>query len=410
MLHPSTDKHSIAVLPFNYISGDPGQEYIADALTENIITAISRVPGLFVVSRSTVFNYKDKSLDIKTISKDLGVRYVLEGSFQKAKDQIRITAQLIDAITDGHLWSQKFDRPLKDLFALQDEITLKILDALQIKLSNPQFSFSSYFRKGTDNLEAFLKLVEVRKYPVAIAKHNPKIRQLSEEAISLDPEYAMAYAMLGFTHFLDARRGWSNSRTKSIELAFDNVKKAISLDNSLPFARMVLSRIYLVMGEYEKAINEGKLAVQLAPNDSDSNYALAFVLYYAGKAKESIPWYERSIKYNPKNRASEHGLGRAYLFTGQLDEAYKIFQRHADDDRKRNREPRAGTLRHLATIYQEQGKTEEAKKLVEQALKIRPNYSVARAKKVLFYKNPEDLERELASMRKLGIPEHPPLK
>jgi TolB-like protein/Flp pilus assembly protein TadD len=405
---PLPDKPSIAILPFNYISGDPGQEHLADALTENLITAISRVPELFVVSRSTIFKYKGKALNIIKISKDLDVRYILEGSFQKGKDHIRITAQLIDAITDGHLWSQKFDRPFKDLFALQDEITLKILEALQVKISKTQFS--SYFKKGTDNLEAFLKLVEIRELFAAKKDDRPIVRQKAKEAISLDPEYALAYAILGTCHFHDAKRRRSKSDAKSLKLALDNVQKALSLDNSLIYARRLLSRIYLLTGEYEKAISEGKLAIRLARNDPDSYYMLAYALYFAGRAEESIPWSEKSLQLNPKCRACQYLLGKSYWFTGRYDEAIKIFQDHLNYDKKRNKNPFPGTLRFIALSYHEQGKNEKAKKFIDEMLKLRPNFSIARHAKSRLYKYPEHTERILTALRKLGVPENPPLK
>jgi len=218
MAFPLPDKPSIAVLPFVNMSGDPAQEYFSDGITEEIITALSKVRDLFVIARNSTFTYKGKSIKVQQVSRELGVRYVLEGSVRRAGDRLRITAQLVDALTGRHIWAERYDRNLKDIFALQDEITIKILTALQVTLTNGQEA--RLYTKGTDNLDAYLKRVQSKEYFYHLSKdNNIRARKMAEDAIGLDPGYAAAYAILGWTYAIDARIGWSKSKQYCLERA-----------------------------------------------------------------------------------------------------------------------------------------------------------------------------------------------
>ncbi len=231
MAFPLPDKPSIAVLPFVNMSGDKEQEYFSDGITEEIITALSKVPHLFVISRQSTFTYKGQPVKVKQVSEELGVRYVLEGSIRKSGDKVRITAQLIDALTGHHLWAERYDRDLKNIFALQDEITLRIISALQVKLEGVERSGLPI--KGTDNLEAYLKLLQSAHQSGRFTKEgNIQARRYAEEAIALDPKYAEAYLRLGATLIMDLSYGTTESPEKSLRRAEESVQKALVLDDS----------------------------------------------------------------------------------------------------------------------------------------------------------------------------------
>jgi TolB-like protein/class 3 adenylate cyclase len=277
MAFPLPDKPSIAVLPFVNMSGDPKEEYFSDGITEEIITALSKIPHLFVISRQSTFTYKGKPVKVKQVSEELGVRYVLEGSVRKAGDKVRITAQLIDALTGHHLWAERYDRNLKDIFALQDEITLRIISALQVKLEGVEQSGLSV--KGTDNLEAYLKLLQSREQANRFTKEgNILARRYAEEAIALDPKYAVAYLRLSATLIMDLRYGTTESPEQSLKRAEECIQKALALDDSSGEAHAFFGRIYLSKRQYEKAIAEGERALALDPNSDFVQAALAYSL------------------------------------------------------------------------------------------------------------------------------------
>ena len=210
------EKPSIAVLPFDNLSGDPDQDYLADGITENIITALSKMPEVFVIARNSVFTYKGKPIKVQKVAEDLGIRYVLEGSIQKASNRLRITGQLIDATTGHHLWAEQYDRVLEDLFAVQDEITLAIVSSLQVKLTDGEQARLRH--RSTDNLQAWSYAVKGYSFYERITKDdNAKARELFEKAVELDPEYAWAWAMIGQTYWIDNRYGWQRPREESFK-------------------------------------------------------------------------------------------------------------------------------------------------------------------------------------------------
>jgi len=278
MAFPLPDIPSIAVLPFVNISDDPKQEYFSDGLTDQIINGLSKIPYLFVIARNSTFTYKGKPVKVQKVAEDLGVKYVLEGSVQKTPDRIRITAQLIDTITGHHIWSERYDRGREDIFAIQDDITMEIMKAMQVKLTRGDQA-RLWGKHETTNLKAYEKFQEARGYILRYTKeNNAQGRELLEEAIALDSGFAGAYAFLGWTHFFDARFGWTEFPKKSAELAFKYAKKAIEMDDTLDYARTLLSAVYLVKRQHDKAVNEAERAVALNPNTAHSLAALAGVL------------------------------------------------------------------------------------------------------------------------------------
>jgi TolB-like protein len=229
MAFPLPEKPSIAVLPFDNMSGDPDQEYFCDGLTEEIITALSKIPKLFVIARNSSFTYKGKPVKIRQVSEELGVQYVLEGSVRKAENRVRINAQLIDATLGYHVWSERYDRDLKDIFALQDEITMEIITALRVKLTEGGTARLS--ARGTKNLQAYLKYIQGRAIFLKITKENNDLaRQIFKDVIELDPGYSSAYSLLGSTYWMDVFYGSSKSPKESIAKAMQLQQKAIALD------------------------------------------------------------------------------------------------------------------------------------------------------------------------------------
>jgi adenylate cyclase len=404
MAFPLPDKPSIAVLPFVNMSGDPKQEYFSDGITEEIITALSKVPRLFVIARNSTFTYKGKPVKVQKVSEDLGVRYVLEGSVRTAGDRVRITAQLIDAIKGHHLWAERYDRDMKDIFALQDEITLKILMALQVKLTEGEQRV--LLGKGTDNLDAYLKLLQSSEHAVRFTKEdNVLARQLAEEAIALDPGYAMAYLRLSATHLMDLLYGSSKSPRESLRLAEELVQKALALDASLAEAHAFLGRIYLTKRQHEKAIAEGERSLAMAPNSAFIHAALAFTLRHSGRPEEAIALFKKAIRLNPITPPWYlWGLGLSYFMLAHFDEAIAEFRKAL------NRAPDS-QFSHmvLAATYSELGREEEARAAAAEVLRIDPTFSLEQWAKTHMYKNQADLDRFVEALRKAGLPETPPL-
>jgi adenylate cyclase len=265
---PLPDKPSVVVLPFTNMSNDPSQDYFSDGITEDITTDLSRLSSLFIISRNTAFTYKGKAVKLSDLSKELGVQYVLEGSVRRADGQVRITTQLIDATQDQHLWSERYDRPLTELFALQDEIRQKIVFALKVKLTPEE---QARFRRApTNNLEAYDSLLRggeawLRALYERRKEANTQARQMFEKAIELDPQYAGAYAALGQTYWLEWFYQWNKDRAQSLERAFDMAQRAVALADSLSLPHRVLSQVYLGKKQHDQAIAEAEQTVPSIP-------------------------------------------------------------------------------------------------------------------------------------------------
>src|SRR5713101_5488619 len=255
------DKPSIAVLPFTNMSGDHEQEYFSDGITDDIIAALSRLPGLFVIDRNSTFTYKGKPVKAQQVSRELGVHYVLEGSVRKEADQVRITAQLVDATSGADLWAVRYDRPMRDIFSLQDEIVRRIVTTLNLQLDLMQRGTD--VRQTTDNLEAYDDFLRGLEYRQTLSEdRNAKARQMFEKAIGLDPKYAQAYAYLGLTYWLDWVSQWTHD-PHTLDRAFQLGQQAIALDDSLPVAHMVMGLIYVFKKHYDQATAEAERAIAL---------------------------------------------------------------------------------------------------------------------------------------------------
>jgi adenylate cyclase len=314
------DKPSIVVLPFVNMSKDPDQEYFSDGLTDVLTGDLSRISSLFVIARNTAFTYKGKAVNMQEIRKELGVRYVLEGSIQKAGDQVRIVTQLIDTTTDSHLWSERYDRPLKDIFALQDEIVQKIVMTLKLQLTLQEQGF--IVRKHTDNLEAYDTFLRGVEYFWRFTHEaNTQARQLFERARALDSQYAEAYAYLSWTYHREWVLGW-NAIPQTLERSLMLAQQAIALDDSLPLGHSLLSTDYALEQQYDAALAEGERAVALDPNNADSHAWQAEALLLAGRTQEALQAVKQAMRLNPRSPFWYFvNLGWAYLNTGRYAEA-----------------------------------------------------------------------------------------
>jgi len=295
---PLPDKPSIAVLPFVNISGDPEQEYFSDGLTEDLITDLSKLSGLFVIARNSVFTYKGKPVKVQEVSRELGVQYVLEGSVRKIGNRVLITAQLVDATTGGHVWSERYDRELKDIFALQEEIRRKIVAYLAVRLTEGEQERA--WRQYTSNPEAYDYLLRGLEYFNRFTKEtNAQARQMYEKAIELDPTYAVAYATLSVTYLVEWFWQWSQT-PPTLERAFALAQKAIALDDSLALAHDVLGGAYAWKKQHDQAIAEGERALVLAPNSADAHVWQAQILLLAGRPAEAVGLVEKAKRLNPQ--------------------------------------------------------------------------------------------------------------
>jgi adenylate cyclase len=391
------DKPSIAVLPFVNMSGDPEQEYFSDGITEEIITTLSKVPQLFVIARKSVFTYKGKSVKIQQVGKELGVRYVLEGSVRKAEDRVRITAQLVDAATGGHLWSERYDRDLKDIFALQDEITMKILTAVRVKLTEGEQVH--LYAKDAVNLDSFMKVLQGVPYFYRFNKEgNIQARQMFEEAIALDPKNPGAYTLLGWTYLMEMWFGLSESPGKSMARAAELAQKALALNDTLDLPHSLLANIYLLSRQYEKAVTEAERAVALNPNGADAHAHLGMTLNYVGRRKEAIALLTKAIRLNPiPPNWYSFTLGEAYFLAGQYEEAVAAYKRVLHDNPD---DMRAHT--GLAATYGLWGREEEARAAAAEVLRVEPKFSVEYVK-TLPFKNKADKELLIEALRKAGL-------
>jgi len=398
MAFPLPDKPSIAVLPFDNLSEDPKQEYFSDGLTEEIISALSSVPKLFVIARNSTFTYKGKPVKVQQVSEELGVQYVLEGSVRKAGDKIRVTAQLIDALNGNHLWSERYDRNLNDIFAVQDDITKNVITAMQVKLTEGERVRN--VAKGTNNLEAYLKCLQANEYFRQLnPESNALAKQLAEEAINLDPDYAWAYFVLGRAHMVDVWLTSTKSPKDSIAKSRELGQKALALDDSLAEAYALLAYLLTMTGQHDEAIALAEKAVALNPNSSDLHYRLGKIFTFVSRWEESLLEYNKAIRLDPiPQNFYLWSLGYAYAWTGQYEEAMKWCE-------KAVRQQPDDLFAHLmlAAVYSFSGRDEQARVEAAEVLRINPKFSLEKYAKRVTYKNQEDKERVISAWSKAGL-------
>ena len=320
---PLPDKPSIVVLPFTNMSGDPEQEYFSDGLTEDLTTDLSRLPGLFVIARHSAFTYKSQAIKLQTVSRELGVQYVLEGSVRRADKRVRINTQLIDATTGRHIWSERYDQELQDIFSMQDEIVQKIVTTLNLQLTLlEQGALGNVGPRDTHRLEAYdCFLRGGALYYRFTREANRQARQMYEQAVALDPQYAKAYVWLGWTHAMDFAHNWSQEPQQSLEQAVELGQRASALDDSLPHVHELLGWLYRWTNP-RQAVVEAERAIALAPNYAETHFVLANVLCNMGRGKDAIGPITKAMRLNPHYPAYYAWLlGSAYRSAGQIEKA-----------------------------------------------------------------------------------------
>lgn len=399
------DKPSIAVLPFVNMSGDPEQEFFADGMAEDIITALSRYRWFFVIARNSSFTYKGRAVDVTQVAKELGVRYVLEGSVRKATNRIRVTAQLIDAPTGRHIWAERYDRQLDDIFTLQDEITDTIVNSIEPELGAVERERAR--RKPPSNLDAWDSYQRGLSHLFEDDKRDAldEAKQFFERACELDPGFAVAHAELAYTHVAYIVRGLTDDPKATLDRAADAAEKAVALDARDPAAHVALGRVYMFRHAHERAILEMETALALNPNFDRAYYGLGTALLYSGRPEESIPQLEKGIRLHPRRPVLWGGylmmLGLAYINLEKYEEAAASLE-------KAIRQPiatfmvfvlAAATLAHL-------GRIDEARAMLAEVRKRKPDFSADTVRNTVGRYGPHSgVDRIIDGLRKAGLPE-----
>jgi len=405
MVFPLPENPSIAVLPFANMSGDPKQEFLCDGITEANITALSRVPRLFVISRTSTSIYKGKPVTVRQVSEELGVQYVLEGSVQRSGDRVRITAQFIDALTGNHLWAKRYDRDLKDIFALQDEITINILANLQVKLMysgdalRAENIAEKYYR-GKQGLDCYLKLVEATHYNSRWnIEDNNLARRIIEEAITLCPENPMGYLLLGWVYQHDYVLGNTTSPRETLEKSIELAKKGLAMDDSIATGHSLLGMLYSIQGDHDSAIAAGERAMTLNPGGAATLLNYAGSLTFAGRPEEAIPLFQKAIRLNPFGPSSLYrDYGGALRSAGRSEEAISAYKK-AIQIAPNNLTAHLG----LAATYSLVGREEEARAEAAEVLRINPKFSLDYYAKYAAFSSQSAKDRIIGALRKAGL-------
>ena len=391
-------KLSIAVLPFANMSGDAEQDYFADGISEDIITALSKLSQLFVIARNSSFTFKGKNVQVQEVGTKLGVRHVLEGSVRKSGNRVRITAQLIDATTGGHLWAERFDRELTDIFAVQDDVTQQIVDALAVNLTEgDRKRLAPGQSRHPEAYDCFLRGREL--WHRLTKQTNSDARDLLQRAVELDPNFASAHAFLALTHGLDYLNRWSASPQRSIEQAEEAATLAAARDDSDPVAHWALSVVKLYSRQHDKAISEAERAIVLNPNFAEGQVSLGEALIYSGRSGEALAYFDRARVLNPYfPDVVLHFQALALFQLRRYEEAVELLLQRV------NRNPVTDVSRALlAACYGHLGRFEEARARWQEVLRVNPDYSLEYRRKVLPFKNPADFELVIEGLRNAGV-------
>ena len=394
-----SDKPSIAVLAFNNMSGDPEQEYFSDGISEDIITDLSKLSELHVIARNSTFTYKSKPVDVKQVGRDLGVHYVLEGSVRKAGNRVRVTGQLIDVASGAHIWAERFDRDLTDIFAVQDELTREIISALKVKLTPEKKDRLA--RKNTIDQEAYDLFLRGRERAwLNTRSGNIEARHLLGRAVTINPEFAAAHAFIGFTQVNDYVNGWAEVPERSLQAGLENAGRAVQMDEAEPQGHYALAVALFFHRETDRALAEARRSVALAPNFAQGHHTIARMLTFSGDAAGAINTIDAYMQLDPLYPdMALYFLAEARFALGQFEEAVTALkQRHG-------RNPDSATsYALLASCYGHLGRIAESQAAWAEVMRIAPDFSIERQRRTLPYKNPNDFERRIEGMRKAGLP------
>jgi TolB-like protein/Flp pilus assembly protein TadD len=387
------DKLSIAVLPFDNLSGDPQQQYFSDGFTEDIITELSRFRSLYVVARNSSFAFRGAAVDVRKLGRELGVRFVVEGSVRRAGDMIRISVQLLDAGGGNHLWAERYDRPIAELFTVQDEVVQTIVATIAARLEGVEISGAR--RQRTDNLVAYDCLLRGIEHARGYEPDDNRLaRELFERAIALDPDYALAHAYLALAYMME--HGYSRAPEPIKERALDSALKAVRLDPDEVRCHQYLSQVYTNRGQHDLALFHLERSLALNPNDPNGMSQYGLALAKTGRVEEGIGWIQRAMRVNPFHPSWYWGdLAIALYMASRFEEALEANQRVA-----------AGSAyghARIAACYAQLGRMEEAKEAAAQALRLDPGFRLGTLS--MSYKFDVDRERVLDGMRKAGLPD-----
>ena len=394
------EQKSIAVLPFINMSNDPEQEYFSDGLTEDLITDLSRISGLFVIARNSTFVYKGQTVNVQDVGRELGVRYILEGSVRKAANRIRINAQLIDVENGMHIWADRFDRELTDVFALQDEVTRTIVDALAVNLTEEDEARL----RGSDATtpEAYDTLLRGNElFSRYTPEDNANAREWYREAISLDPGYARAHANLALTHGVDVLFGWTTDREQSIRLGIAAAEEARRIDDSVPQIHFTLANLHGAEVRWDLAYQSALRSIELEPSYSDGYGMLAVTLTFLSRLDEAMAAVEKSKQLNPRYSYIILWLeGRILFLMGRFEEAAARLEEAVD------RNPAFDQSRILlAAVYGNMGRHEDAEWQAEEVLAMHPEFTISEFMQRWGYRTPEHRQLLVEGLRVAGIPE-----
>jgi len=398
------DKPSIAVLPFVNMSGDPEQEFFADGMAEEIITALSHYRWFFVIARNSSFTYKGRAVAVTQVAKELGVRYVLEGSVRKAGNRVRVTAQLIDATTSAHIWAERYDRQLDDIFALQDEITDTIVAAIEPELGAVERERAR--RKPPENLDAWGSYQRGLWHLFDDGKPDAldEAKRLFQHSCELDPGFAAAHAELAYSHVADIVRGLTDDPKACLDRAADAAERAVALDPRDPAAHCALGRVFIFRRAHERAIAEMEAALALNPSFDRGHYCLGLALLYGGRPADSIPHFEKGIRMSPRSPvlwAYRMMLGLAYIDSDKYEEAAASFG-------KAIQQPNAPFIAfvYAAATLAHLGRIDEARAMLADVRKRKPDFSTDTVRNTIGQYGPHsDIDRIIDDLGKAGLRE-----
>jgi adenylate cyclase len=397
---PNGATASIAVLPFNNMSGDPEQEYFSDGISEDIITDLSKIAGLTVIARNSTFTYKGRSVDVRAVGRELGVRSVLEGSIRRAGQRVRITAQLIDAEAGGHLWGDRYDRDLTDIFEVQDDVTHRIVDALKVTLSPAEKARLA--ESEPSNIDAYDCFLRGREIMLGKEKNRDTFEQATtffRKALELDPNYSQAYACLGLAYIVDYQNRWTDDPDSSLPLAKKYARQAIEKDPKEPLARCVAAMAASFEKDLDRAKSEIDIAISLNPNFALAHNLRGTIRSYSGTPLEAIPEIEQAIRLDPAlSQQYLHYLGTAYLLAGKYETAATLLRQRIllVPGTDFSRALLASALGHL-------GEVDEARRLWGELKEINPKYSFREHFARQPFKNEEDVARIAEGLTKAGL-------
>ena len=393
-------KPSIAVLPFTNMSGDPEQEYFSDGISEDVITDLSKIAGLMVISRNSSFTYKGRPVDTRAVGRDLGVRSVLEGSVRRAGNRVRVTAQLIDAASGGHLWAERYDRDLTDLFAVQDDVTRRIVEALKLALSPAEKTRIA--DSGTRNIDAYDCFLRGREFLLGETKNRDKFERsitFFMRALEIDSNYSRAYAGLGWAYVYDYQNRWSDDFNISLALAKSNANQAIKTDPNEPLGRILASLVATFEKDFTGAKSEADIALSLNPNSSEALACLGNICTFSGRPSDAIPLIERAMRLDPVySQQYLHLLGVASLLAGKFENAAALLRQRI------LLVPRTDFTRAvLVSALGHLGEVEEARRVWRELKEINPQYSFGEHFARQPFKNEEDVQRIAEGLAKAGL-------